>query len=238
MQLDILAFGAHPDDVELSCCGTLMKAISQGKTVGIVDLTRGELGTRGTAETRKLEAADASKILGVNVRVNLGMKDGFFQNDEAHQRLIIEQIRRFRPKIVFANAISDRHPDHSKGAKLVADACFLAGLRKIETSWDGLPQEAHRPKAVYHYVQEQYIDPDFVVDVTPFFERKMDAIKAYRTQFFDVDSQEPKTPISGEKYLDYVAGRMIQYGRPIDVDYAEGFTVNRIPGIDDLFHLI
>lgn len=238
MKLDILAFGAHPDDVEISCCGTLMKAISQGKKVGIIDLTRGELGTRGSAETRFEEAAEASKLLGIDVRVNLGMKDGFFQNDEAHQRLIIEQIRRFQPRIVIANSVVDRHPDHAKGAKLVADACFLSGLRKIETEWEGSAQLAHRPQAVYHYVQEQYIDADFVVDITPFFERKMEAIKAYKTQFFDVNSQEPKTPISGEKYLDYITGRAIQYGRSIDVDYAEGFTVNRIPGIDDLFHLL
>ncbi|MES2800529.1 MAG: bacillithiol biosynthesis deacetylase BshB1 [Bacteroidota bacterium] len=238
MQLDILAFGAHPDDVELSACGTLMKAISQGKKVGIVDLTKGELGTRGTAETRAIEAAEAAKILGIDVRVNLGMRDGFFQNDEENQRLIIEQIRRFRPKVVLANAVSDRHPDHSKGAKLVADACFLSGLRRIETSFDGIAQEAFRPTAIYHYVQEQYLNPDFVVDVTPFYDRKMEAIKAYSTQFFDASSKEPATPISGEKYLDYITGRMVQYGRSINVNYAEGFTTARIPGIEDLFDLL
>jgi N-acetylglucosamine malate deacetylase 1 len=237
MMVDILAFAAHPDDIELSCSGTIMKAISQGKKVGIVDLTQGELGSRGTIETRYEEAAEASKIMGIDIRVNLRMADGFFEINEENKLLIVEQIRKYRPTIVLANAIEDRHPDHGRASKLVSEACFLAGLRRVETFYEGEIQEAHRPKAVYHYIQDHYIKPDFSVDVTEFMDRKVDCIKAYKTQFYDPNSSEPVTPISGAEFFDFIKGRMMQFGRPIGAQYAEGFTVERIPGVEDLFHL-
>lgn len=238
MKLDILAFAAHPDDIELSAAGTLMKHIADGKTVGIVDLTQGELGSRGTIETRYEEADAASKIMGISARVNLKMADGFFNDSEANKRLIIEQIRRFQPKVVLANAIEDRHPDHGRAAKLVSEACFLAGLRKIETVWEGEPQLAHRPKAVYHYIQDHYLKADFCVDITEFIDRKIEAIRAYKTQFYDPNSKEPITPISGEEFFDFIKGRMMQYGRPIGAKYAEGFTVERELGINSFDDLI
>lgn len=232
-----MAFGAHPDDVELSAAGTLLKHIRQGKTAAIIDLTQGELGSRGTIETRYEEAEAASKILGISARVNLRMEDGFFEHSRENLLKVVEQIRRFRPEIVLANAIQDRHPDHPKGSKLVSEACFLAGLRKIETTFNGEKQDAHRPKVVYHYIQDRYSRPDIVVDVTDFVEQKFDAIKAYKTQFFDPDSKEPKTPISGEEFFGFLRGRMSEYGRQIGVDYAEGFTAERLIGVDDLFQL-
>jgi bacillithiol biosynthesis deacetylase BshB1 len=238
MKVDIVAFAAHPDDIELSAAGTLMKHISEGKTVAIVDLTQGELGSRGTIETRYKEAEEASKIMGITARVNLKMADGFFNDSEENKRLIIEQIRRFQPSVVLANAIEDRHPDHARAAKLVSDACFLAGLRKFETVWDGETQVAHRPKAVYHYIQDHYLKADFCVDVTAFVERKIQAIKAYKTQFYDPNSKEPVTPISGEEFIDFIKGRMMQYGRPIGVQFAEGFTVEREPGVKSFDDLI
>jgi len=238
MKLDILAFAAHPDDIELSAAGTLMKHIAEGKTVGIVDLTQGELGSRGTIETRYEEADAASKIMGISVRVNLKMADGFFNDSEENKRLVIEQIRRFQPKVVLANAIEDRHPDHGRAAKLVSEACFLAGLRKIETSWEGEPQIAHRPKAVYHYIQDHYLKADFCVDISDFVDRKIEAIKAYKTQFYDPNSKEPMTPISGEEFFDFIKGRMMQYGRPIGAKYAEGFTVERELGVNSFDDLI
>lgn len=237
MKLDILAFAAHPDDIELSCSGTLMKHIAAGKKVGIVDLSQGELGSRGTIETRYDEAAEASKIMGIHVRVNLKMADGFFEINEENKRLIIEQIRKFQPTIVLANAIEDRHPDHGRAAKLVSEACFLAGLRKVVTIHEGQIQEAYRPKAVYHYIQDHYLKPDLVVDVTGYVERKLECIKAYKTQFYDPDSTEPQTPISGEEFFDFIKGRMLQFGRSIGVRYAEGFTVERTPGVNDLLDL-
>lgn len=237
MNVDILAFAAHPDDIELSCAGTLMKHIAAGKTVGIVDLTQGELGSRGTIETRYAEAAKASEIMQVSARVNLQMADGFFEINEENKRLIIEQIRKFKPQIVLANAVVDRHPDHGRAGQLVSEACFLAGLRRIETSFDGQAQEAHRPSAVYHYIQDRYLKPDFVVDVTGFVDQKLEAIKAYKTQFYDPDSTEPQTPISGEEFFDFIKGRMLQYGRSIGVRYAEGFTAERTIGVKDLFDL-
>lgn len=236
-QIDILAFGAHPDDVELSAAGTLLKHAAEGYTIGIVDLTQGELGSRGTIQTRYDEALHASEILGLTARVNLKMPDGFFEHTEENLRLVIEQIRRYRPKIVLANAFSDRHPDHGKGSKLVSDACFLAGLVKIKTFWEAHPQEAHRPDVVYHYIQDRLIEPDFVVDVTDFVDRKFEAIKAYKTQFWDPDSKEPKTPISGEEFFDFLRGRMSGLGRGIGALYAEGFCVERVPGISNLFDL-
>ena len=238
MKLDILAFAAHPDDIELSCAGTLMKHISQGKKVGIVDLTQGELGSRGTIETRYAEAEAASEIMGIHFRTNLKMQDGFFDLSEQNKLAIVEQIRLHRPEIVLANAIEDRHPDHGRAAKLVSEACFLSGLRRIETSVNGVKQDAFRPKAVYHYIQDHYIKPDFVVDVSDFTERKIESIKAYKTQFYDPESTEPQTPISGEEFFDFIKGRMLQFGRPIGVRYAEGFTVEREPGVSDLFDLI
>lgn len=235
--VDILAFAAHPDDIELSAAGTLMKHIAEGKTVVIVDLTQGELGSRGTIETRYAEADKADEIMGVSQRVNLKMADGFFEINEKNKKLIIEQIRRFRPKIVLANAFSDRHPDHGRGSQLVSEACFLSGLRKIETQWEGASQLAYRPAAVYHYIQDHYLKPDFVVDVTEFAERKIQAIQAYKTQFFNPHSQEPNTPISGENFFDFIRGRMLQFGRSIDVQYAEGFQVERTIGVQNLFDL-
>lgn len=237
-QVDILAFGAHPDDVELSASGTIMMHIAQGKKVAIVDLTQGELGSRGTIETRYEEAEAASKVLGLSGRVNLKMQDGLFQINEENKRLIIEQIRRFRPKVVLANAIKDRHPDHARGAQLVAEACFLAGLVKFESKWNGEEQEAWRPKAVYHYIQDEYIHPDFVCDVTAVYERKMESIMAYKTQFYNPDSTEPETPISSKHFMDFLSARMTEFGRRIGVKYAEGFTVNRIPGVKDITELM
>ena len=237
MKVDILAFAAHPDDIELSASGSLMQQIALGKTVAIVDLTQGELGSRGTIETRYSEATEASKIMGISARNNLKLADGFFEQNEQSLQLIIEQIRHFQPEIVLANAIEDRHPDHGKAAKLVSEACFLAGLTKIETTYQGENQAAHRPKAVYHYIQDHFIKPDFVVDVTPFVERKIEAIKAFKTQFYDPNSSEPKTPISGEEFFDFIKGRMLQFGRSIGVKYAEGFTVERPIGVKNLVDL-
>lgn len=235
--LDILAFAAHPDDVELSCSGTLMKHINAGMSVGIVDLTQGELGSRGTVESRYSEAADASKIMGISERVNLKMEDGFFEINEANKRLIVEQIRRFRPKIVLVNAVSDRHPDHGRGSQLVSEACFLSGLRRVETSFEGESQEAYRPEVVYHYIQDYHIQPDFVVDVTDFVDRKIEAIKAFKTQFHDPNSTEPQTPISGEDFFEFITSRMREFGRTAGVKYAEGFTVERYPKVNLLTDL-
>lgn len=237
MKLSILAFGAHPDDVELSAAGTLLKHQAAGAKIGIIDLTEGELGSRGTVESRYAEANDAASILQLAVRENLQMGDGFFFHSEENLLKIIQQIRRFQPEIVLANAHSDRHPDHAKGSKLVSEACFLAGLRKIKTTWNGEEQGAYRPKAVYHYIQDHYLEPDFVIDVTDFVPQKMNAIKAYKTQFWDPNSMEPQTPISGEEFFEFLHGRMTQYGRAIGVKYAEGFTVERTLGVSSLFDL-
>jgi bacillithiol biosynthesis deacetylase BshB1 len=237
MKLDILAFAAHPDDIEISASGTLMKHIENGKKVGIVDLTQGELGTRGTIHTRYEEAENASKLMGIHYRNNLKMADGFFENDTKNRLSIIREIRRCKPEIVLANAISDRHPDHARASQLVSEACFYAGLSKIETQLNGEQQSAYRPKAVYHYIQDRYIEPDFVVDITSYVERKMEVLKAFRTQFFDPNSHEPKTPISGQEFFDFIKGRMSNFGRPIGVEFAEGFTVERFIGVEDLLTL-
>lgn len=237
MKLDILAFGAHPDDVELGCGATIAKEISKGKKVGIVDLTRGELGTRGTAETRDQEAKDAAKILGVAVRENLAFADGFFVNDKVHQLEVIKMIRKYQPEIVLCNAIDDRHIDHAKGSRLVSDACFLSGLIKIETSLDGLSQQKWRPKQVYHYIQWKNLEPDFTVDVTGFMATKMDAVLAYKTQFFNPDSKEPQTPISSKNFTDSINYRARDLGRLIGVEFAEGFTAERYIAVDGLFDL-
>lgn len=237
MKLDILAFAAHPDDVELAASGTLMKHIAAGKKVGIVDLTQGELGSRGSVELRYEEAEASAEIMGIHARVNLKMEDGFFEINEANKRLIIEQIRRFQPEIILVNAVNDRHPDHKRGSQLVSEACFLSGLRKVKTSWEHEEQSQHRPNAVYHYIQDYYIKPDFVVDVTDYFDRKMAAISAFKSQFFNPDSTEPETPISGKGFTDFIEARMIEFGRPIGAKYAEGFTVERFLGVDSLFDL-
>lgn len=239
MKLDILAIGAHPDDVELGCGATLAKEISKGKKVGIIDLTRGELGTRGTADTREAESDMAAKILGVSVRVNMEFADGFFVNDKRHQMELIKMIRKYRPEIVICNAIEDRHIDHAKGSKLVSDACFLSGLLKIDTKNEDTDtwQEPWRPKHVYHYIQWQNIEPDFVVDVSDFMELKTKSVLAYKTQFFDKNSKEPETPISSRNFTDSVEYRARDLGRLVGVEYAEGFTVERYIAVDSLFNM-
>ena len=234
MKLDILAFGAHPDDVELGCSGTIAKEVSLGKKVGIIDLTRGELGTRGSVEIRNSESAKASEILGVVVRENLDMRDGFFVNDEAHQLKVIEMIRKYQPEIVLCNAVKDRHIDHGKGSKLVSDACFLSGLRQIKTELNGETQEAWRPKVVYHYIQWQNIEPDFVVDISEFMDKKMDSVLAYGSQFYDPNSKEPVSPITSKNFLDSVKYRAQDLGRLVGVEYAEGFTTERYLAVNSL----
>lgn len=238
MKLDILAFGAHPDDVELGCGGTLVKEITLGKKVGIIDLTRGELGTRGSVEIRNQESANAAKILGVSVRENLDMRDGFFVNDESHQMKIIKMLRKYQPEIVLCNAIEDRHIDHGKGSQLVSNACFLSGLVKIETEIDGEKQEAWRPKLVYHYIQWKNITPDFVVDITGFNDKKIEAILAYSSQFYNPNSNEPETPIASKNFLESLNYRAQDLGRLIGTDYAEGFTVERYLAVNSLADLI
>lgn len=238
MKLDILAIAAHPDDVELSASGTLMRYVAEGKKVGIIDLTEGELGTRGTVETRYEEAAEASRIMGLSARENLRMPDGFFEDNAENKRLIIEQIRKYQPEIVLANSVTDRHPDHGRAGKLIEDACFLAGLRKIETSLEGQEQLPHRPRLVAHYIQDFYLEPSFVIDVTDYVDRKIEVIKAFKTQFYDPNSPEPNTPISGEEFFDFIKGRMLNMGRPAGMKYAEGFTVSRVFGVKDLFEVV
>jgi N-acetylglucosamine malate deacetylase 1 len=238
MKLDILAFGAHPDDVELGCAATIAKEVSLGKKVGIIDLTRGELGSRGSVDTRNAEAAAAAKILGVSIRENLDMRDCFFVNDEKHQLEVVKMIRKYQPEIVLCNPLTDRHIDHGKGGKLVADACFLSGLTKIETAVEGKLQEAWRPKVVYHYFQWNDDKPDFVVDVTGFIDKRLEAIKAYKTQFYDPDSNEPSTLIATKNFYDSLTYRLQDLGRMIGVDYAEGFTVERYLAVNSLSNLL
>ena len=238
MKIDILAIGIHPDDVELSCSGTIAKHIALGKKVGILDLTRGELGTRGNAELRTKEANEAAIILGVSFRTQLNLKDCFFENNEENQKKIIEIIRKHQPEIILCNAISDRHPDHGRASKLVSDASFYSGLIKIETHSDNKIQKAWRPKAVYHYIQDQYIHPDFVIDISDFVEIKHKAIMAYSSQFYNPSSNEPETPISSKHFIESVNSKMSILGRDIGVKFAEGFTVNRYPGINSLFDLV
>ncbi|AZZ59084.1 bacillithiol biosynthesis deacetylase BshB1 [Riemerella anatipestifer] len=228
MKVDILAIGAHPDDVELGCGGTLAKFISQGKKVAIVDLTEGELGTRGTNETRAKEAKRASNILGVVARENLGMKDGFLSNTEEYQMRIVKMVRKYQPEIIFANAIDDRHPDHAKAAKLVSDACFLSGLIKIETVDAGETQPVWRPKHIFNYIQWKSIKPDFVVDISDFMDKKIEACLAYETQFYNPNSEEPMTPISTKDFLESLTYRAQDLGRLSGVSYAEGFTSEKL----------
>ena len=238
MKLDILALAAHPDDVELSAAGTLIKAIQSGKKAGIVDFTRGELGTRGTPEIREQEANDAAKIMGLSARENLGFRDGFFKNDEEHQLKLIKMIRKYQPDIVLANAIDDRHSDHGRASFLSKESCFLAGLEKIETQIDGVRQKAWRPNVIYHYIQSIPHQPDFIVDVTSAWDTKMQAVLAYKSQFFDPDSKESDTYISSPRFMDMVKSRGIHYGHEIGVEYGEGFTVERMTGVDSVCNLI
>jgi len=238
MKLDILVLAAHPDDAELGCGGTIAKHVSQGHKVGIVDFTKGELGTRGTVLTRGQEAADASKILGISVRENLGLKDGFFRNHLEEQLAVVQAIRKFQPEIILANAVYDRHPDHGKGADLAFDATFLSGLSKVETTAGGKVQSPWRPKAIYHFIQSQYIKPDFVVDVSDFWEKKMNAIRAFKTQFYDPASNEPDTYISNPGFLKMLESRAQELGYSIGTAYGEGFTVKRHLGVRSLFDLI
>jgi len=234
MKLDILAFGAHPDDVELSCGATIAKEISLGKKVGIIDLTRGELGTRGSAELRDKEAQKAGEILGVSIRENLYFEDGFFENNRKNQLEIIKVVRKYQPKIVLCNAIEDRHIDHGKGSKLVSDACFLSGLLKIETSIEGKLQERWRPENVYHYIQWKNLSPDFVVDVTGFMDQKIQSVLAYGSQFFNPKNNEPETPITSKNFIESVQYRAKDLGRIIGVDFAEGFTTERFVAVKNL----
>lgn len=237
MKLDILVIAAHPDDAELACSGTIASHIAKGFKVGILDLTKGEMGTRGTPELRLKESAKAAEILGLSARENAGFKDIYFLDDDKHQIEIIKIIRKYRPEIVLANAVSDRHPDHGKGGALASHACFMSGLRKIETFLDGEEQEAWRPKFVYHYIQNNYIQPDFVVDITDYWDKKIESIKAFRSQFYDPNSQEPESFISSEGFLDFIEARAKEYGHSIMVKYGEGFTVERMIGVDNLFDL-
>jgi bacillithiol biosynthesis deacetylase BshB1 len=238
IKLDILVFGAHPDDAELGAGGTIAKEVANGKKVGIIDLTRGELGTRGSAELRAKEAKAAAAILNVTVRENLGFRDGFFINDETHQLEIIKMIRKYRPETVLCNAIEDRHIDHGKGSKLVSDACFLSGLIKIDTQLDGKNQDPWRPKLVYHYIQWKNITPDFVLDVSGFMDKKVASILAYGSQFHDPNSKEPETPISSKTFIESVKYRAQDMGRLVGKDYAEGFTVERLIAVDRLSSII
>lgn len=232
-KLDILVFAAHPDDVELACSGTVLKHISLGYKVGIIDLTKGELGTRGSAAIRSEETKVASELLGIHIRENLGFRDGFFEIDEVHLLKVVEVIRKYQPEIILANAASDRHPDHKRAGDLVSRANFLSGLLKVQTE----NQTHWRAKAVYRYIQDNYIEPDFVVDISGFETKKLDAIKAFKSQFYDPNSNEPSTPISREDFLEFVLARAKQFGRPINAEYGEGFTVERYIGVDNLLSL-
>ncbi len=237
MKLDILVLSAHPDDAEISCGGTIAKHISLGYKVGVIDLTRGELGTRGTAKIRDQEAADSSKILGLSIRENLGLRDGFFKNAEEDQLKVVKAIRQYRPEIVLTNAIYDRHPDHGRASDLVYESCFLSGLTKVETQDQSKPQMVWRPKSVYHFVQSQYIQPDIVVDVSDFWEMKIESLRAFKSQFYDPQSKEPETFISNPGFMKLIEARGHELGYAIGAKYGEGFTVRNLIGVNDLFHL-
>jgi len=238
MKLHILAIAAHPDDIELSCAGTLIKHASAGQAVGIIDLTQGELSTRGTVELRHEEAQKAALVIGAAVRHNLKMADGFFRNDEEHQRMLIPYIRRYQPDIVIANALADRHPDHGRGGRLIADACFYAGLRKIETAWEGQPQEPWRPKRVYHCIQDRHYEPTFIVDITDTFSKKQEAIRCYASQFHNPSSHEPLSYIATEGFFESLIHKDGIFGKRIGVKYGEGFISENIPGINSLDDLV
>ena len=239
MKLDVLAIGAHPDDVELGCSGTLINEVRLGKKVGIVDLTQGELGTRGTIETRYQESAEAAKIMGIHVRENMKMRDGFFVNDEAHQLKLISVLRKYQPDIVIGNILEDRHPDHGKAGNLIYDACFLSGLRQVKTTdGNGREQEKWRPKYLFHYIQDRFYEPDLIVDVSDVWEQRMESIKAYKTQFHDPSSNEPQTYLSNPEFLDAITGRARLLGKRIGVQFAEGFISKKNIGIRNFDALI
>ncbi|WP_134089330.1 bacillithiol biosynthesis deacetylase BshB1 [Olivibacter sp. XZL3] len=239
MKLDILVITVHPDDAELGCAGTILKHVALGKKVGIVDLTRGELGTRGTVQSRAMEAEASSKILGLSVRENLGLRDGFFKNEEYEQLELIKAIRKYQPEIIIGNALYDRHPDHGRAGELINDACFLSGLRRIETKVDGAYQEVHRPRLLLQLIQDYYIKPDIVVDVSGYWDKKVESIRAFKSQFFheEYGTDEPQTYISNPEFLNIVEARAREYGKYIGAQYAEGFTCKRLLGVDNLFHL-
>ncbi len=239
MKLDILVMAAHPDDAEMSTGGTLASAVAKGKKVGILDFTKGELGTRGTPKIRLEEANNASKILGIHVRENLGFRDGFFRNDEEHQLKIIRVLRKYKPEIVLANAIEDRHPDHGKGASLAVDACFLSGLRMISTQGDdGLEQDAWRPKALFHYIQDRFIKPDLVMDISDFWNIKEASIRAFKSQFYDPNSSEPESYLTSPEFLEFLKARSQEMGHMIGTKFGEGYTKTKVIGIKDFFDLV
>jgi bacillithiol biosynthesis deacetylase BshB1 len=235
LKLDILAVAAHPDDVEIACSGTLVLHADKGLAVGVLDLTKGEMGTRGSAKLRMVESQAAAQIMGLAVRENIGLPDCFFQNDRESQEKIIQQLRRFKPEVVLCNAPQDRHPDHGKAAQLILDSCFYSGLKKIETYWEGQRQEVWRPKQVFHFIQDKYLAPDFVVDVSPFWERKVEALKAYESQFYNPQSAEPQTPISSERFWVFMEARAREMGHAIGATYGEGFIKSKMIGIRSLF---
>lgn len=237
MKLDILVFAVHPDDAELGCSGTILKHIAAGKKVGIVDFTRGELGTRGTAETRDQEAKDSAAILGLHARENLRFKDGFFKNDEEHQLKLIEMVRKYQPEIILSNALHDRHPDHGRAGDLTNDAVFLSGLVKIRTTHGGVEQAAWRPRLCLQYIQDRYIEPDIIIDISEFMQRKLECIRAFKTQFDSPDNNEPQTYISSPEFLEAVIGRSREFGKSIGAKYGEGFTSRKLLGVDNLFQL-
>lgn len=237
MKLDILVIAVHPDDAELCCSGTILKHIALGKKVGIVDLTRGELGTRGTAETRDEEAADSAKILGLQVRENLRMRDGFFQNDEFHRLEVIKAIRKYQPEIILSNALEDRHPDHGRAGDLVYDSVFLSGLPKIETLIDGVKQETHRPRLLLQYIQDRYLKPDIIVDISDHMDKKIESIKAFKTQFYNPDVDGLQTYISSPEFFESVIGRSREFGKSIGATFGEGFTSRKLLGVESLFDL-
>ncbi|WP_410221151.1 bacillithiol biosynthesis deacetylase BshB1 [Pedobacter sp.] len=238
MKLDILVLAVHPDDAELGCSGTILKHIALGKKVGIIDFTRGELGTRGTAQTRDEESRAATKILGLHARENLDFRDGFFKNDEQHQLEIIKMVRKYQPEIVLTNALYDRHPDHGRACELANDALFLSGLRKIETHVNGILQEAWRPRLVLQYIQDMYIKPDVIVDISKEMNEKLNAIRAFKTQFNSTDNSEPQTYISTPAFLEAVIARAREFGKSIGAEYGEGFTSKKLLGVDNLFSLL
>jgi bacillithiol biosynthesis deacetylase BshB1 len=238
MKLDYLAFGAHPDDVELSCSGLLILEKSLGKTTGVIDLTEGELGSRGTVATRYQEAADAAAIMKLDIRENLQLPDGFFKNDEATQLKVIHKIRKYKPEIVICNAVEDRHPDHGRGSQLIEDAAFLSGLLKIETYDNGEKQEHWRPKYVFHCIQDRYLEPSFLIDISSIFEKKLASILAYKTQFYTAEIAGPETYISKPGFLDLIINRDKMHGTRIGVEYAEGFISKKKLGFSNLDNLI
>jgi bacillithiol biosynthesis deacetylase BshB1 len=239
MKLDLLAIGSHPDDVELGCSGTLIREIQKGKKIGIIDLTQGELGTRGTVETRYQEAADAAKIMGISVRENLKLRDGFFQNNEENQMKLVQVLRKYQPEIVIANILEDRHPDHGRGGWLAYDACFLSGLRQLKTvDENGKEQEKWKPKMLLHYIQDRFYEPDFIIDISDVWEQRMDAIRAYKTQFFDPNSKEPQSYLSTPEFMEALSARARLLGKRIGVKYGEGFLSKKSIGIKDLGCLV